>query len=149
MRKDDVRKLVISEAVLDLFPDLKPGSPLSMKVDGKVEEWEVIGIFKFVGHEGVLGYAPLEYISKVNNLPHQSMSYRIVTEQHDRGFQDDTAELLDRFFRERGFSVREAESGLATMDLAVESLDTLVVFLFIMAVLTAIVGSMGLTERWV
>ncbi len=145
MQSEDVRKLVISEAVLHVFPNLKPGSPISMKVDGKVEEWEVIGIFKFVGHEGMLGYAPLEYISKVNNLPNQSMSYRVVTEQHDRVYQDKTAELLDRYFREHGFSVRKAESGLATMDIAVESLDTLVVFLFIMAVLTAIVGSMGLT----
>jgi putative ABC transport system permease protein len=41
--------------------------------------------------------------------------------------------------------VRIAEAGRASLDTAVESLDTLVVFLLIMAILTAIVGSMGLT----
>ena len=38
-----------------------------------------------------------------------------------------------------------AQAGRASLDTAVESLDTLVVFLLIMAILTAIVGSMGLT----
>jgi putative ABC transport system permease protein len=51
---------------------------------------------------------------------------------------------LDHFFRERGFHLRQAQAGLATLDTASESLDTLVVFLLIMAILTAIVGSMGL-----
>jgi putative ABC transport system permease protein len=44
-----------------------------------------------------------------------------------------------------GFKVRQAESGLASLDTVSESLDILVVFLLIMAVLTAIVGAMGLT----
>jgi putative ABC transport system permease protein len=38
-----------------------------------------------------------------------------------------------------------AQAGRASLDTAVESLDTLVVFLLIMAILTAIVGAMGLT----
>jgi putative ABC transport system permease protein len=41
--------------------------------------------------------------------------------------------------------VRNSEAGRASLDTAVESLDILVVFLLIMAILTAVVGSMGLT----
>ena len=52
---------------------------------------------------------------------------------------------MDKYLRDLGFKVRIAEAGRASLDTAVESLDTLVVFLLIMAVLTAIVGSMGLT----
>jgi putative ABC transport system permease protein len=55
------------------------------------------------------------------------------------------AEKLDDHFRSLGFKVRQAESGLASLDTVSESLDTLVVFLLIMAILTAIVGAMGLT----
>ena len=68
-----------------------------------------------------------------------------MTENHDRTYQDAKAEELDKFFRERGFKVRTAEAGRAALDTAVESLDTLVVFLLIMAILTAVVGAMGLT----
>ena len=141
----DVRKLAISEAVLNYFPALKVGDTLRLKLEGREEDWEVIGIFKFVGREGILAYAPLEYIEQVTNLAGRSLSFRVVTQQHDRAYQDAIAEELDRFFREKGFKVRQAQSGSASLDTAVESLDTLVIFLLIMAVLTAIVGSMGLT----
>ena len=52
---------------------------------------------------------------------------------------------MDKYFRDLGYKVRIAQAGRASLDSAVESLDILVVFLLIMAVLTAIVGSMGLT----
>jgi putative ABC transport system permease protein len=81
----------------------------------------------------------------MNNLVNRSFSYRVVTERHDRPYQDAKAEELDIFFRDLGFNVRVAEAGQASLDTAVESLDTLVIFLLIMAILTAVVGSMGLT----
>ena len=145
LRADDVRKLAVSEAALGYFPDIQPGDHVQLKINGREEDWEVIGIFKFVDREGILAYAPYEYISQMNNLANQSYSFRLVTDNHDRTYQDAKAEELDKFFRERGFKVRTAEAGRAALDTAVESLDTLVVFLLIMAILTAVVGAMGLT----
>jgi putative ABC transport system permease protein len=145
IRSDDVRKLAVSEGSLSYFPDLKPGDTLNLKLEGREQVWEVVGIFKFVDREGVLAYAPYEYISQLNDLANRSYSFRLVTEQHDRPYQDAKAEELDRYFRDQGFKVRIAQAGSASLDTAVESLDTLVVFLLIMAILTAIVGSMGLT----
>lgn len=141
----DVRKLAISEGALEYFPDLQPGDPVNLKIEGRDEVWEVVGIFKFVDREGVLAYAPYEYVSQMNNLANRSYSFRLVTSRHDRPYQDAKAEELDKYFRDRGFSVRVVEAGQASLDTAVESLDTLVVFLLIMAILTAVVGSMGLT----
>ena len=145
IRSDDVRKIAVSEAAYKYFPGLKPGDQLNLKVDGKEEVWEVVGVFKFVAREGVLAYAPYEYVSKINHLVNQSSSFRLVTDQHNRSYQDAKAEEIDKYFRDLGFKVRLAEAGRASLDTAVESLDVLVVFLLIMAVLTAIVGSMGLT----
>jgi putative ABC transport system permease protein len=142
---EDVRKLAVSEGALKYFPGLKPGDQINLKIDGREEIWEVVGIFKFVEREGVLAYAPYEYISRVNHLVNRATSFRLVTDRHDRLYQDSKAEELDKYFREKGFKVRTSEAGRASLDTAVESLDTLVVFLLIMAVLTAIVGSMGLT----
>jgi putative ABC transport system permease protein len=105
----------------------------------------VVGIFKFVDREGVLAYAPFEYVSRMNDLANRSFSFRLVTDRHDRPYQDVKAEQLDRYFRNLGYKVRVTQAGRASLDTAVESLDTLVVFLLIMAILTAIVGSMGLT----
>lgn len=144
IQADDVRKVSVSESVMNYYPDLKPGDFLRLKINGREEDWQVVGIFQFVGREGILAYAPLEYIAQRNDLANQSLSYRIVTTRHDRAFQDKMAEAIDHFFRTNGFKVRQAQSGLASLDTASESLDTLVTFLLIMALLTAAVGSMGL-----
>jgi len=145
IRADDVRKLAVSEAALKYYSALVPGARIKLRIDGKEELWEVVGIFKFVDREGVLAYAPYEYVSKVNNLVNRASSFRLVTDRHDRPYQDAKAEELDKYLRDLDFKVRVAQAGRATLDTAVESLDILVVFLLIMALLTAIVGSMGLT----
>src|SRR6185503_13594202 len=44
----DVRQLAMSEAVIRHFPDLQPGDMVRLKINGREEEWQVIGIFKFV-----------------------------------------------------------------------------------------------------
>jgi len=145
LHPDDKKKMAVSEGLMKTYPDLKPGDYLNMKINGRNESWEVVGLFKFVDQEGILGYAPFEYISDMNNLANRSYSFRVVTEQHDRAYQDAKAEELDTYLRDRGYKLRVAEAGTASLDVAVESLDTLVVFLLIMAILTAVVGSMGLT----
>ncbi|MDL1912257.1 ABC transporter permease [Chloroflexi bacterium CFX6] len=144
IRAGDVRKMAVSEGTLKYFPDLKPGDKLNLKIEGRDEVWEVIGIFKFVDREGVLAYAPFEFVSSMNHLANRAYTFRLVTERHDRPYQDAKAEELDKYFRDLGYKVRIAQAGSASLDLAVESLDILVVFLLIMAILTAIVGSMGL-----
>jgi putative ABC transport system permease protein len=145
IRADDVRKMAVSEGTLKYYPNLKPGDLVNLRIEGRDEAWEVIGIFKFVGREGVLAYAPYEYVSQMNNLANRAYTFRLVTERHDRPYQDAKAEELDKYLRDLGYKVRVAQAGSASLDIAVESLDTLVVFLLIMAILTAIVGSMGLT----
>ncbi len=144
MRPDDVRKIVISESIWNTYPNLQVGDSIPLKINGKEEYWEVIGVFKFVSLEGTLGYTPYEYLSREQNQANRAYSFRIVTTQHDRAFQEAMRKQLDTYFRAQGFSVGEITAGLSSMDDASESLDILISFLLIMALLTASVGSMGL-----
>ena len=121
-----------------------PGDEILLKINGREELWEVVGIFKFIGMEGTLGYAPYEYISREQNAANRSFSYRIVSANHERTHQETLGKDLDKFFREKGFQVSSTTAGLAMMDEASESLDILISFLLIMAILTAVVGAMGL-----
>ena len=141
----DMRQFAVSEAIYNYYPDLEPGDRLAIRALGEDETWEVVGIFKFVDREGLLAYAPYEYVSRMTNYANRAFTFRLATAQHDRAYQDAKAEELDATLRERGFKLLSAEAGSASLDTAVEGLDTLVVFLLIMAVLTATVGSMGLT----
>ena len=140
----DKKKLDISEGIWDIFPNLHSGDTIRLKINGKEETWEVVGIFKFVELEGILGYTPYEYLSHQRDLANRAYSFRIVTESHDRASQEAMAAKVDEYFRERKFHVRSTMAGLSTLDDASESLDILIAFLLIMALLTATVGSMGL-----
>ncbi len=142
---DDVRKLAISETVYKYYPHLQPGDWLTISLFGRQETWEVVGIFKFVDREGILAYAPYEYISQRDGLHQKAFAFRLAMLRHDRSYQDTKAEELDAFLRSQGYHLRRAAAGSSALDLAVDSLNTIVVFLLIMAVLTAIVGSIGLT----
>ncbi len=140
----DERALAISEGALAKLPGLKPGGGLRLKIDGREETWQVVGLFKFIDREGIIAYGTYEYISRITNLSNRSASFRVVTDRHDRPYQDRMSETLDAHFRAAGYKLREAQPGLAALSQASESLDILITFLLIMALLTASVGSMGL-----
>ena len=141
----DRNAITVSESLLKYYPDLKPGQKLRLKLNGREDEWVVVGIFKFVDREGILAYATYEYVAELQNMSRRSVSYRIVTEKHQPAYQAQMGRVVDTYFREHGFHVNNVESGRSSLKTASEGLDTLVTFLLIMALLTALVGSMGLT----
>ena len=144
LRAGDEKAITVSESILDSFPGLQPGQSLHLKVNGKEDDWAVVGIFKFVSQQGTIAYGTYDYISRYVNLVDRSVSFRIMGQQHDDASQQQMAEGLDKYFRAQGFHVSEARSGKSTLSTAAESLNILVTFLLVMALLTASVGSMGL-----
>ncbi len=140
----DEKVITVSEGMLEHYPDLQPGDTLRLKIAGQEDEWTVVGLFKFVGVQGLVGYASYETISDLLTQPNQAFTYRIVTDQHNYAYQDQMAATIDRHFRDLGYHVSLAEAGSDSLDTAAESLDILITFLLIMALLTATVGSMGL-----
>lgn len=145
LQAGDEKVITISESILSKFPNLKAGDTLRMKVDGKEDDWRVAGIFKFVSQQGTIAYGTYSYFSRITNLANRSVSYRIVGEKHDPASQQILADGLDKYFRDLGYHVTETRTGKSTLTTASESLDILVTFLLIMALLTASVGAMGLT----
>ncbi len=149
LQPGDDRVVTVSETLLDAFPDLKVGDTLRLKLNGKEDDWQVAGIFKFVGGgvgAGALAYANYETIAEFTGLTNRAFSYRIVAGcNEDPACQKEMVTRVDQAFRDGGYQVGRVESGTSTLDTASESLGILITFLLIMAVLTALVGSIGLT----
>jgi len=145
LQPGDKQAITMSEGMLSKFPDLKPGDTLRLKVNGDEDDWLVVGIFKFVNQQGTIAYSTYEFISGLTHSTNHAFSYRIVTEQHDPADQQIMADKIDAYFRAQGYHVSQARTGTSTMRTASDSLDILVTFLLIMALLTALVGSIGLT----
>jgi putative ABC transport system permease protein len=141
----DRKAIVLSDGIHDKFPGLSPGQTIRLKVNGREDDWLVVGIFKFVDQQGTIGYSTYEYVSEITHTTNHSFTYRIVTDKHTPAYQQMMSDRLDMYFRDKGFHVNAARTGESTLKTASESLDILVTFLLIMAILTAAVGSMGLT----
>ena len=144
LQPGDEKAITISESIKNQFPDLQPGQSLHMKIAGKEDDWRVVGIFSFVSQQGTIAYGTFDYISHYINLVDRSVSFRFLGNNLSTAQQQPLAEGLDKYFRAQGYQVSEARTGKSTLATASESLDILVSFLLVMALLTASVGSMGL-----
>ena len=144
---NEERAIVVSDTIYDFYPDLKPGDKLTIKISGqRKEEWEVVGIFRFVDMLGdPMAYANFEFIADQMHLPDQATSYRVITANHDAASQRDLTQRIDQYLLDRNFSVQSVQSGYLLQANATQAVNTLVIFLLIMAILTAFVGSIGLT----
>jgi putative ABC transport system permease protein len=139
--------MVVSDTIYDFYPNLTPGDKLIVKIPGqRKEEWDVVGIFRFVNMLGdPLAYANFEYIAGEMHLPNNAASYRIITNDHDAVSQKALTRRIDNYLNDRNYAVQSVQSGYLMRANATQAVNTLVTFLLIMAVLTAFVGSIGLT----
>jgi len=140
----DENAIAVNEAFLTRFPGLKPGDQLRMKLDGKENDWVVVGVFQYTGLDELFAYVNYDYLSRLLVMPNQATSFRVVSTQHDTPFQVDLSRRLDTEFRDQGFKVSKVEAGKATQESIFEYINILITFLLIMALLTAVVGSIGL-----
>jgi putative ABC transport system permease protein len=92
-----------------------------------------------------IAYADYDYVSDLLNLPNQAYSFRVITAEHTLEKQKEVAQILDQQLSARDFLVTGVQAGLVIQEDNARAINILVVFLMIMALLTAFVGSIGLT----
>jgi putative ABC transport system permease protein len=92
-----------------------------------------------------MAYANFEFIAERNRLSNQSTSYRIITDAHDAASQQALTRHIDDYLTDKNFLLQRVQSGHFLQERATLTIDVVIIFLLIMAILTAFVGSMGLT----
>jgi putative ABC transport system permease protein len=141
------KALVVSDTIYDFYPDLEPGNSIHVEAPDKTQEdWTIVGIFRFTGMmDDTLAYADFDFISDELGLPNQALTYRVITSEHSIEQQEQVSKTLDKLLRERNFMVNEVKAGLVTQAQSAKGINILIIFLLVMALLTAFVGSIGLT----
>lgn len=139
--------MVVSDTIYKYYPKLEPGDSLIVKLPGQTEKpWKVVGVFRFVSiSDDPLAYANLDFIGAQTHLRNQATSYRVVSQLHDPAAQTTLARQINAYLTDRNFSVQNVQTGSRRQELATQGIDILIIFLLIMALLTACVGSIGLT----
>ena len=140
------KAMVISDTIYNEHPDLEPGDTLFVEIPGnREEEWEVVGIYRFVDMLGdPMAYANFDYVSNKVNLPNQATSFRLITQDAGGKSVQALIQRIDRQLADRGYAIQSILAGDLMRESASTGVNTLVIFLLIMAILTAFVGSIGL-----
>ncbi|MBP7963902.1 MAG: FtsX-like permease family protein [Caldilineaceae bacterium] len=140
------KAMVVSDTIYINFPDIQPGDTVWVELPGnKKEAWQVVGIFRFIAMLGdTLAYANFDYVTDKIDRPQQATSYRVIAHDAEPDALLGLIAQIDRKLVDRGYGVQSIRSGAVMRESSTQAVNTLVIFLLIMAILTAFVGSIGL-----
>jgi putative ABC transport system permease protein len=143
----DRNSIVLNELFLSTYPELQLGGPLRLKVNGKETDWVIVGFFQFAGKNGGLSaYASYPYLSELLGQPYKAVTFRVVG--NHPAFTSEEQDLLARGIENRlkreGIRISDLTTGAYLTGVAGGGFATLTAFLLFLAILTAMVGSIGL-----
>ena len=138
--------IVVSDTIHEFYPGLEPGDQLTIKLSNRHEEtWTVVGIFPFLSLFGdPIAYANFDFIAKQNFTANKAASYRISTNAQDAAAQEEIIQRIEQRLDRQNYQVLTLKSATALRGTVASAINMLIAFLLIMAILIAVVGSLGL-----
>ena len=147
LQPGDQNAIVLNELFLSKFPELQTGDTLRLQVNGDETEWIVVGFFQFAGRSaGYMAYTNAEYLSELVGMPGQAVLFRMVAADPNLTISEQEALgiKVQNLLEARGIQIAEVEAGLSVSQTAADGFSILTAFLLFMAILAAVVGSIGL-----
>jgi len=141
----DENAVVVNEAFLDELPGLQIGDALRLKIAGRERDSIIVGVFQYTGMDDLVVYVNYGYLARLVRAGNRASVYRLVTADHSLAFQQLVGEKLNEHFRALGYRMANVEAGKAYNASVTKVLGILTAVLLVMAFLTALVGSIGLT----
>ncbi len=143
----DRNAIALSELFKDQFPNLKVGDNLRLRVNGDETDWTVVGFFQLGGKvSGFSAYTSYEYLSDLLHESGRAVSYRVVADGTNltRSQQEALGKAIEAHLKDSGITVTDVSTGQAMTQIASDGFGILTIILLFLAILTALVGSIGL-----
>ncbi|MBE0681512.1 MAG: ABC transporter permease [Anaerolineales bacterium] len=141
----DENAIVVGNQIQSIFPGLKIGGTMKIKINGRETEWHIVGFYTIVGNPDVpLAYVNYEYISRIIGQPGIVYALRVITTEHDSATQNRVNDQLQALLESRGIHVTDARLGADFVRDQTAQTDIFVYFMLVMAAMIAIVGGLGL-----
>ncbi len=141
---EDENAIAINDAFLDIFPDIKVGDTVRMKVAGEEGDWVIVGLYQFTGVDDLIVYTNYDHLSRILHQPDRAAAFRIASDDHNYDAQAALTLVVDELMRTEGVQVRSVEAGGEFTQSMTDYISILTAFLVVMALLTALVGSIGM-----
>ncbi len=144
LQPDDTNAVVLNTLYLKDEPDIQIGDMVTLDIEGKEREWEVVGIVKGV-MTGSIAYVNRPFLARELNYVGQTGGLQIIATNASPAAQKALALRLKEHFEAAGYQVGGTETVAEIREAIEYQFNIIVVFLAVMAVLIALVGGLGLT----
>jgi putative ABC transport system permease protein len=146
LQPGDENAIVVGNQLKTMFPDLKPGDWLTIEIDGKKAQWNIVGFYSLTVNASAtpLIYTNYEYISHLIGQPGMVYSLRVITRGHDASTQNHVNDQLQAVFESHGIRVGSTDLSSDFINEQSAQTDIFVYFMLVMASMIAVVGGLGL-----
>ncbi|MGB0388525.1 MAG: ABC transporter permease [Ardenticatenaceae bacterium] len=139
----DENAVVVNTIMLRDEPDIGVGDEIQLKIEGEETTWRLVGIMQG-GQLTASAFVNYPALAREVGEVGRAEWLMILTEEHDLDYQADVLRRLDQQFEKRGLRV-SLSSKVAEERAEIEALfQVIVVLLFVMTILVAAVGGLGL-----
>lgn len=139
---EDENALVINSDIVKRHPYLKVGQVITLKTGTITSQWQVVGVVRGTW-SGPVAYANYEYLSGLTRKSGQASSVMLRSSSHEEESRSQLAGLIESHLKSSGM-----KSQISTIDEFASRITAQFVpiqgFLLLMALLTAVVGGLGL-----
>ncbi len=139
----DAAAVVVPAHLLQEEPDLKLGGNIVLKINGKEENFRIVGTYVGSAFAAVL-YANYDYVARITDRVGEADAMMARTESRDPASIQASSDALEAQYERVGIGVNMMTTMVTERDEAEASFDVLVALLFVMAALLALVGGLGL-----
>ena len=146
---EDKNAIVLNIEVLQEEADIAVGDQIVLDMGKSETSWQVVGIVagQIVGGSGLMApiaYTTYPYLAQVTRSIGETRQLLVETERHDALFQADVSHSLAHHFREVGLKPGLIELYSDVRGIVENVFGILITLMFIMAILLALVGGLGL-----
>jgi putative ABC transport system permease protein len=143
LEEDDTNAIVINTDVLRNEEDITVGSFVTLNIEGKETDWEVVGIVRGM-MTGANAFINFDQYGRATNAIDKAQV--VFARLEDRSPQNQMAlgQALEESYRRSGFRVQQMQTIAQLRTLIASIFNVIIIFLLFMALLLGIVGGLGL-----
>ena len=144
----DQYALTLNENFAEKFPNIQPGDQIKLKIGDKESVWTVVGFYQFAGKNiGLTAFTNYKSLARETHTYEQAIDFRVVSKNENLSLhqQEQFAQRIETSLLSMGYKVKESRAGKSLSARTTGGLDALTNFLLFLAMLMAVVGSIGLT----
>ncbi len=145
VRPGEKNTLVVNDAFYNAYPDLKPGDVIPLEINGRIDDWTIVGTYSYTGFDDKRAYTTPEALIQHGSDPFHSADFRISTNEHTLEYQESRLAEIQPLLEQRGYKIRSIVSMEDILETSTEKINLLIFVLLIMAVITGTVGGIGLS----